>query len=1667
MRLLTYKPPLTGRGKSGGDSRTPVEHANDLFSTARAKVIDLVSEGEVVGCKDTVNIEKSIYFDDVVLMNSDGSLNFDGVTVQQRVGTPLQEPVDGFDEVESSVSINQEVTDVSSPQWTVSDTDIDAVRVIIRLPALYMQNTSNGDLLRHTVGLKIEIKEDNEGSFTEVINDTITGKANSPYQRAYRINLKGYDDAADWPLTFKVTRTTTESEATTTQDQIFVDSYVELQEARLRYPDSAYLAVEVDAELFGGRIPRRSFLYQGIKIQIPSNYNPTTRVYTGLWDGTFTEGWTNNPAWILYDILTNNRYGLGDDIDVSQVDTAALYSIGQYCDELVDDGKGSTEPRFTINTTINERKEAFTVVNAIVSAFRGMAFWSAGGVTFDNDRPKDARRIVAPENVMRGVFNYSGIALKGRHSAVLVTWNDPDDFYKQQVEVIEDTELIERFGFRTIEVVAFGTTSRAQAIRFGKWILDSEKSETETVVFTAGWDHADARPGEIIKISDPTRAGARFSGRIMATNVKDLKPATVTRTFAKQSTFTCVTDGSEGVDRNSHGTFHCTIYIPSSKKPLGTIMDAGTNTASGMWLGFDDDGDLILRAGDGSASPGVNDYARLVIPTEKIDRDRELDLLFDIRPDPGRVRLWINNQYMGEDGTDDGSAFLGSEWADSNDGGYGTVGGGSTVLGESGTYTQDVIDSGVELRSVLTYYREDYVFTPIYNHTAKESFAPGATVTSSTGDTAGSMDRNNQALFWCAFKTPAAGTLPEGCIFELGKGPTDAFEAFYMGFDGNGDFVVHAGAGGATPDINEHARIVVPAEFWEADTTYHVTINIIPLEGLLGLWINHKFREFAQTEDLTAFQNSQWAQGESGNYGSVNGETIIDLTGGFDDPFNGTLVSSLDYNRNGRLTEANNGHHYGSVDLDESVTVQPGDQLAVQVADDHIDVLDLWAGTTSTTVNVVDHPRKTIALNAMYILKGAVDPEEWRILNSREVDIHQYEITALRYDRTKFDRVEQDIVATVPVTSLLPTGPLLPPTNLTVNESLYKVNNSVNTRLTIGWSHSTDPRVRVYRVEVRPPDQNWKTVEYTPLNTADYTPAEAGNWDFRITSLSDPSNAGHSTAKLELLSQAIAGKTAPPADVTNFSASRGYASVTLSWDEVTDLDLIGYRIKRGDSWESGTVVESLLLAQEKFISLDTTDNVTFWIKAIDELQTESVNAVSLATSIKALPTITNFSAVQLGSDIKFRWDSIVSPEVVQYELRKGGVGDNWNQSFVLARGTDSYHTSTVSVAASTTFRFALKPYVELENGSRSYGPEVTFTHEQHPVIGGNIIKTQNEHTAWTGGRVIEPTRTPDEDIAEGTTLNSAFAYVSGGSPPNIGRSQNATFAVDLQVDSTGGTPTGAIIELGNSFQGGLLAFDGNGDIVFRAGDGAASWDVNDIARVVVPNANIPLDVDFTVLCDIRCDGTNSGRVRIWIDGVSEGTDETNDSSSFSTWSSTNDGKYKGNNGSYVSGEAGAYYQDPELTSVTLQSNLRYWANELVNDSLEVTGSNELALKAGETTGTYTYRFSHASQKFGRLFHAFTALWLSDTALSINDATMEINDADFPITPDLNDDTIPQIELVIYRVDGTVVSLPFDEELDLQFTDVDIRVNFNRRTTDDNRPALSALTTYFDEPSEMR
>ncbi|WP_441006347.1 phage tail protein [Burkholderia cenocepacia] len=414
---------------------------------------------------------------------------------------------------ESSVAETQVGVALTAQQpWshTFTNVDLSAARITLSVSGLSKTDTNTGNIYGYRVAYQIQVSKDG-GSFSTVIDTAFDGKASSTYTRSHRIELSG----AKSQYTVRVVRLTPDGTTQYVQDKTSVVSYAEVIDAKLSYPYSALVALQINAEQFSS-MPTRAYDVLGLLVKYPSNYNPKTRVYTGTWDGTFSFGWTDNPAWIFYDLVLNKRYGLGRYVDATMLDRYALYQIGRYCDVLVSDGKGGQEPRFTCNCYIASRADAIKVIQDLASVFRGIAYWSAGSVIASADMPSDPVYVYTAANVIKGEFKYVGSSLRTRYTTALVTYNDPGNAYKQTVEYVEDADGINRYGINKAEITAFGCTSRSQAQRVGQWSLLTSRYETNAVTFSVGMDGTLAQPGQVIAVADPARARRRIGGRLLS-----------------------------------------------------------------------------------------------------------------------------------------------------------------------------------------------------------------------------------------------------------------------------------------------------------------------------------------------------------------------------------------------------------------------------------------------------------------------------------------------------------------------------------------------------------------------------------------------------------------------------------------------------------------------------------------------------------------------------------------------------------------------------------------------------------------------------------------------------------------------------------------------------------------------------------------------------------------------------------------------------------------------------------------------------------------------------------------------------------------------------------------------------------------------------------------------
>ena len=490
-------------GKGGGGGHTPVEAKETSRSKQLVKIIDVISDGEVEGLADGM---KSVYFDNTPVQNKDGSYNFNNVQLEGRVGGQVQDVIAGFNTSEKEVSVGTQVRKNLPITRTVTDSKVSRLRLTIGVQSLFSQN-ENGDTGGTTVELVITI-----GSQSYPVS--ISGKYSSQYLQQHT-----FDNLPQVPFTVKVERVTEDSKSQRLQNNTVWSSYTEIIDTEFTYPNTALIGVKFDSEYFSN-IPTRTYDLLGLRVKVPSNYDARTRKYTGMWDGTFKVDWTDNPAWILYDVVTSKRYGLGNRLGDFGADKWALYQVSQYCDQLVPDGFGGQEPRFTCNAWLTEQRSAYDVINDICSIFRAMPVWNGQQLTVVMDRHYDPVWTYTNANVEKGEFNYTFSAKKARHNAIQVEYADKDNGYEKAIEYVSDDESIRRNGLNVKKITAFGCTSRGQAHRTGLWLLQTEKLETKTVSFTVGAEGLMHVPGDIIKVADTYYAGTNVGGRVLSVNGK-------------------------------------------------------------------------------------------------------------------------------------------------------------------------------------------------------------------------------------------------------------------------------------------------------------------------------------------------------------------------------------------------------------------------------------------------------------------------------------------------------------------------------------------------------------------------------------------------------------------------------------------------------------------------------------------------------------------------------------------------------------------------------------------------------------------------------------------------------------------------------------------------------------------------------------------------------------------------------------------------------------------------------------------------------------------------------------------------------------------------------------------------------------------------------------------
>ncbi|MFX7634670.1 phage tail protein [Acinetobacter baumannii] len=497
---------VVGAKKGSKKQRQPVISPDSAQSKTFIKVLYGLAEGEIEGLANGL---QSIYLEETPLQNADGSLNFENVKVNFRNGTNDQEYIEGFPAVESETAIDVELKSETPWVRAFSNLDLDAVRLRLKWGPLRTQNATNGDVSGVTIEYAIDLQIDG-GVWTEVLKTKISDKTSANYERAHRIDLPRADSG--WLV--RVRRLTPNTTSEYISDKMYIAAVTEVIDAKLRYPNTALLGLQYDAETFGN-VAKVAMDAKGEILKVPTNYNPVTRQYVGMWDGTFKEAYSNNPAWIYYDICTVDRYALGDRLTPLMVDKWSLYRLAQYCDEMVPDGLGGQEPRFTCNVYLQSAEGAFEILTKLAGVFRAITFWDGNSIICDADIPQDTYFTYTRANVIDGNFEYSGTRARDRHNVVKIAWDNPANHYKTEYEFVRDEKAITEAGqVRILEIDAWGCTSRGQAQRAGWWALKSEQLETRTVSFKVGLDGHIPQPGRVIDIADPLFAGRANGGRV-------------------------------------------------------------------------------------------------------------------------------------------------------------------------------------------------------------------------------------------------------------------------------------------------------------------------------------------------------------------------------------------------------------------------------------------------------------------------------------------------------------------------------------------------------------------------------------------------------------------------------------------------------------------------------------------------------------------------------------------------------------------------------------------------------------------------------------------------------------------------------------------------------------------------------------------------------------------------------------------------------------------------------------------------------------------------------------------------------------------------------------------------------------------------------------------------
>jgi predicted phage tail protein len=962
--------------------------------------------------------------------------------------------------------------------------------------------------------------------YAPAFTDVIKGKTTSKYQRAYLLPLP---DGDNWDI--RVRRLTDDSVSSLLNNKTFWDSYTEIIDGKLTYPNSAIIATQIDAKQFS-RIPVRAFEIYGIKVQVPSNYDPLTRVYTGAWDGTFITAWTDNPAWVWYDLVITERYGLGEAINPDMVDKWALYEIAQYCDEMVNDGFGGIEPRFTCNLYLQTREQAYQVIMNVASIFRAMTYWAASSIYVSQDAPKAVTQIFTPANVIDGAFNYVGSSGKVRHTVALITWNDPLDNYKPRIEYVSDDDAINRYGVIQTNLVAIGCTSRGQAARVGRWLLYSEQNETETISFKAGLDSVFVQPGNVIQTQDPNRAGVRMGGRIT-----DYTYSENLNVYSEQlNTWdrNLITGVTANVDIAPDGTLTADAIIPNSTlnnhyieetQGLTTIPDNSIMSFSAHFK-QSSFGRAFVNFVYKNGSAGSVEYrfadGRI---THIVQGTGNTGVTADYEIDGEYVRLKIQNFDVKTGGTTPRPRIFISD----------DIGIAAAMWGKTA--------SSVTANSITS---------PVSGWRA-DSLIENSTTSGHRVATTLKLRAGIQAIVEVLFRPLSVGVAR---FVGVGFFGDPAFNAI------NQAVVINPATGALTGQTGAQVSWVASDEgggWWKLTGTItplttgtasfrislsNISTNASPSylgDGISGVYVVAPYAYETVLDKNYGIFSSNPA-------GSVQGDGVrSQIVWGAQTNYGPLCLPYL-------KSEAVATSGVVSVDIDSAVTIEDGKtyELSMMLQNGEIETRPVINDAGATTLLEVNPQFTELPVSrAMWILAvNDLTPESWRVVSVAESDKTQVDITAISYRAEKFAAVEDGLKLQPLQTSIINSGMPETPSNLTVVESLYLVANGVvGLKATVSWNSQLG--INSYVLTYSKEGENPVTMT-TSENTVDIQPLTEGNYSFALYALNRLGRRSQPATQ----DVTLYGKTTPPAPVVNFQVSSLGSVGLFTWNPATDLDVI-------------------------------------------------------------------------------------------------------------------------------------------------------------------------------------------------------------------------------------------------------------------------------------------------------------------------------------------------------------------------------------------------------------------------------------------------------------------------------------------------------------------------------